>query len=87
MIHVAPDEAVQVHSGCADTVMASFPPAGSIELEGASSDTWHFTGVGPVDVLDSDPHPLVTIASASAREGPGTLRARERGGATPDRRD
>ena len=27
VIHVAPDEAVQLHSGCADTVMASFPPA------------------------------------------------------------
>ena len=62
VIQVASDEAVQLHSGCADTVMASLPPAASIEFEGASSDTWHFTGDGPVEVLDLDSHPMVAIA-------------------------
>jgi len=86
VIHVALDEAVQLHSGCADTVMAFFPPAGSIELEGASSDTWHFTGDGPVDVLDSDPQPMVVMARASRSDDSRILRARERRGARLDRR-
>ena len=81
VLQVAPDVAVQLHSGCADTVTAAVPPAASIEFEGASSDTWHFTGVGPVDVLDSDPHPMVANASASTSEGARILRARERAGA------
>ena len=74
MIQVAPDEAVQLHSGCAVTAMAPLPPAGSIESDGASSDTWHFSGDGPVEVLDVDPQPMVAIARPRRSDGPMILR-------------
>lgn len=70
MIHVASAEAVQLHSGCAVTEIAPFPPEDTIESEGASSDTWHFTGDGPVDVLDLDSHPIDAIARPRKSDGP-----------------
>jgi len=73
LIHAASDEAVQLHSGCADTVTAFLPPAASIE-DGASSDTWHFTGEGPVDVLDVESHPIKVTARPSTSVGPRILR-------------
>jgi hypothetical protein len=67
---VASDEAVQLHSGCADTEIAALPPEGTIESGGASRDTWHFTGEGPVEVLDLDSHPRVAIARPRASDDP-----------------
>jgi hypothetical protein len=71
--HVVSDEAVQLHSGGAVTAMASLPPAASIVFDGASTDTWHFTGDGPVDVLDLDSHPRLAIARPSTSDGPRML--------------
>ena len=70
MIHVASAEAVRLHSSCAVTEIAPFPPEDTIESEGASSDTWHFTGDGPVDVLDLDSHPIDAIARPRKSDGP-----------------
>ena len=67
---MASDEALHPHSGCAVTEIAPFPPEDAIESEGAARDTWHFTGDGPVEVLDVDSHPIVAITRPTASDGP-----------------
>ena len=47
----------KLHSGCADTVMASLPPVDIDRVRRRLRDTWHFTGDGPVEVLDLDSQP------------------------------
>ena len=70
MIQLASDDAVHAHSGGAVTETALLPPEDTIESEGASSDTWHFTGDGPVDVLDLESHPMVAMARPRRSDGP-----------------
>jgi len=70
VIQLASDDAVHAHSGGAVTETALLPPEDTIESEGASSDTWHFTGDGPVDVLDLESHPLAAIARTRTSDGP-----------------
>jgi hypothetical protein len=84
-IQLACDDAVQAHSGCVDTLTVPVPPLATTELEETSRETPHFGGVGPVDVVEDEAHPLARIAVASA--SPSASRTRNGGRPVARRRD
>src|SRR4030095_9432926 len=54
-------DAVHAHSGSAVTVIELLAPAAS-NIAGAATETWHLTGVGPVETVDVVSQPAATIA-------------------------
>jgi hypothetical protein len=78
-IHGTAAAADHEHSGVVLTVTTPVPPSGPMVDDDDASDTWHLTGVGPVDVLEFEPHPAAAPAAArmtptSARHRPGRVR-------------
>jgi len=57
-------EAVHAHSGSVVTVIELLAPAAS-NIAGAATETWHLTGLGPVDTVDEVSQPAATIAQTS----------------------
>ena len=57
-------EAVHAHSGSVVTVIELLAPAAS-NIAGAATETWHLTGLGPVDTVDEVSQPATTIALTS----------------------
>ena len=57
-------EAVHAHSGSAVTVIELLAPAAS-NIAGAATETWHLTGLGPVETVDEVSQPPAIIAQTS----------------------